>query len=281
MSIINWLLMILIVVLTMTLISISIYNQIVPSPNKYYSPLTAMLSSPTTFNDRNIANFISGSEGSLSVFIYLDPTQRSSTYQTVSQISDSVNDSVSNDYGVNFNVYSLGSASSAILSFKQFPGSSSGVDKAQIRIITVNPNNRSTSPNVETFPFKAIPVQQWVCVTLARVGRRFTVFYNNEIVSSFRTKYYPVIDTAVGWVIGDTKSSGYYAYAMASKNSFTLEDVKNQMSGVSDSRNKPILPNPTVTKIFSIFGGCPNGIFCYTAAYAPSSGINQWSSPFA
>ncbi len=61
----------------------------------------------------------------------------------------------------------------------------------------------------------------------------------------------------------------------------TLDDIKTQMSGVSDSRNKPILPNPTVTSMFSMFGGCPNGIFCYTASYAPSSGINQWSSPFA
>ena len=281
MSIINWILMILIVFLTMTLVSMAIYNQLAPSPNTYYSPLTAKLSSPTTFNDRKIANFISGSEGTLSVFIYLDPTQRSSTYQTVSQISDSVNDSVSDDYAVNFNVYSLGSSSSAILSFKQFPGSSSGVDKAEIRIITVNPKNTSTSPNVETFPFKAIPLQKWVCVTLARVGRRYTVFYNNEIVSSFRTEYYPIIDTAVGWIVGDTKSSGYYAYAMGSTNSFTLDDIKSQMSGVSDSRNKPILPNPTVTSIFSMFGGCPNGIFCYTAAYGPSTGINQWSSPFA
>ena len=277
MSIINWILLILIVFLTMTLISMAIYTKIVPSSHTYYSPTTAKLSSPTTFNDGKIANFISGSEGTLSVFIYLDPTQRSSTFKTATQPSDSVAD----NYGVNFNIYSLGSSSSAILSFKQYPGSSSGIDKAEIRIVTVNPKNASTTPNVESFSFKAIPIQKWVCVTLARVGRRYTVFYNDEIVSSFRTTNYPNIDTAAGWIIGDRKSSGYYAYAMGSTNSFTLDDVKTQMSGVSDSRNKPILPNPTVTSMFSMFGGCPNGIFCYTASYAPSSGINQWSSPFA
>jgi hypothetical protein len=260
----------------MTLVSMAIYTKMVPSPNTYYSPTTAKLSSPTTFNDRKIANFISGTEGSLSIFIYLDPTQRSSTYQTT-QSSESVADK----YGVNFNIYSLGLSSSSILTFKQYPGSSSGVDKAEIRIITVDPKNTTSNPNVESFSFKAIPIQKWVCVTLARVGRRYTVFYNNEIISSFRTKYYPIISTSVGWVVGDRKSSGYYAYAMASTNSFTLEDIKTQMNGVSDSRNKPILPNPTVTSIFSMFGGCPNGIFCYSAAYAPSSGINQWSSPFA
>lgn len=281
MSIINWILMILIVFLTMSLISMGIYTSIMPSSYKYYSPISASLTDLTTINDKKIVNFIGGSQGTLSLFIYLDPTQRSSTYQNVSRVNDSVNASVSNDYGVNFNIFSLGSSSSAILTFKQFPGSSSGIDQAEIRIITVKPNNTSTSPNVETFPFTAIPLQKWVCVTLARSGRRYTVSYNDKIVTSFRTKYYPIVDTSVGWIIGDTKSSGYYAYAMASTNAFVLEDVKKQMQSVSDSRNKPILPKPTVTSIFSMFGGCPNGIFCYTATYAPSSGINQWSSPFA
>jgi hypothetical protein len=272
--------MLLIIFLTMTLITMGIYTTIAPSSNKYLNPISSSLNSLTSFNDKKIANFISGSEGTLSVFIYLDPTQRSSTYQTVRQSSDSVNASVSDDYGVNFNIYSLGSSSAAILTFKQFPGSSSGVDQAQIRITTVKPGT-STTPNVETFLFEAIPLQKWVCVTLARSGRRYTVSYNDKIITSFRTKYYPVIATSSAWIIGDTKSSGYYAYAMASTNAFVLDDIKSQMQSVSDSRNKPILPNLSVVSIFKIFEGCPNGIFCYTASHAPSSGINKWSSPFA
>lgn len=253
---------------------------IAPNSYKYFNPISSSLKSLTSFNDKNIVNFINGSEGTLSLFIYLDPTQRSATYQTVTQSSDSVNTSVSDDYGVNFNIYSLGSGASSILTFKQFPGSSSGVDQAQIRIITAKPST-STDKNVETFLFPAIPLQKWVCVTLARSGRRYTVSYNDKIITSFRTKYYPVIATSSAWIIGDTKSSGYYAYAMASTNAFVLDDIKTQMRSVSDSRNKPILPNPSVTTIFKMFGGCPNGIFCYTASHAPSSGVNQWSSPFA
>lgn len=264
--------MILIIFIILVLISTSIYTIILPNPNTYFEPISSSLKNITTFNDNKIVNFINGSEGTLSIFIYLDPTQRTPTFGTNNNI-------------VNFNIFSLGSPQNSILSFNQYPGSSSGVNTAEISITTAKEAmTTSTARNVEKISLQAIPLQEWVCVTIARVGRRYTVFYNNKIISSFRTTYYPVIETSAAWNIGDIKSSGYYAYAMASTNAFILSDVEEQISSVADSRNKPILPNPTVTSafnIFSLFGGCPDGIFCYTASYAPSSGINLWSSPFA
>jgi len=291
MSVINWILLTLIVILLCTLISISIYNAIAPSPYIYFVPTTGMLNAVTTItgNTAALQNFIGGGEGTLSIFVYLDPTQRTPTIQKISQKSASIesssdlfeNSSTSqmND-AINFNIFTLGSGDGTILTFKQYPSSSSGIDKAELRIVTTNSYSASyAKKSIETFPIQAIPQQKWVCLTLSRIGRRYTVFYNNQTISSFRTKYYP-INSVVTWNVGDTKSSGYYAYPLVSLTSYTESDIKTRISLVADTRNKPILPRPSITNLLGAFGGCPNGIFCVNTVISQNP-INEWSSPFA
>jgi hypothetical protein len=61
----------------------------------------------------------------------------------------------------------------------------------------------------------------------------------------------------------------------------TKEDIIKQNNIIADSRNQPKLPKPSILSVFSIVGGCPNGIFCYTASSASTYGLNEWSSPYA
>ena len=291
MSVINWILLTLILILLCTLISMSIYNAIAPSPFIYFTPTTGMLNAVTTItgNTSALQNFIGGGEGTLSIFIYLDPTQRTPTIQKISQKINSIDSSsdlfedattsqINN--AINFNVFTLGAGDGTILTFKQYPGSSSGIDKAELRIVTTNSYSANyTKKSVETFPIQGIPLQKWVCLTISRIGRRYTVYYNNQTISSFRTKFYP-INSVVTWNVGDPKSSGYYAYPLVSLTSYTESDINTRISLVADTRNKPILPKPSITNLLGAFGGCPNGIFCVKTVSSQNP-INEWSSPFA
>jgi len=282
MSISNWIIMIVLVLLVLVIITLNIYYYIAPPTVTYYTPVTGKLADLTTFNDNRSKKFITNGEGSLSVFIYLDPTQRTPTYRSVSEeIRSETTDKQTSNYGLSFNIYSLGSGNSSILTFKQYPGSSSGIDTAEIRIKTVNPKDSAGTETIETFKLKAIPLQQWICVTLSKSGRRYNVFYNTELVTSFRTTYYPIISTNAAWKLGDSKSSGYYAYASAVDFAMLKSDIEAQNKLIADSRNQPKLPKPSILSVFSIFSGCPNGIFCYTASEASTYGFNQWSSPYA
>jgi len=291
MSVINWILLTLILVLICTLITMSIYNAVAPSPYIYFLPTTGTLNAVTTItgNTAALQNFIGGGEGTLSIFIYLDPTQRTPTIQKISQKSSSTSSSsdlfessttAQINNAINFNIFSLGAGDGTILTFKQYPGSSSGIDKAELRIVTTNSYSASyAKKSVETFPIKAIPLQKWVCLTISRIGRRYTIYYNTETISSFRTKYYP-INSVVTWNVGDPKSSGYYAYPLVSLSSYTESDINTRISLVADTRNKPILPKPSITNLLGAFGGCPNGIFCLNSAVSQNP-INEWTSPFA
>ena len=282
MSIANWVFMILLVLLVLIIITLNIYYYIAPPSVTYFSPVTGKLADMIAFNDNRTKKFITNGDGSLSIFIYLDPTQRTPTYRSVSQqVNNETIDAQNANHGLSFNIFSLGSGNDSILTFKQYPGSSSGVDTAEIRIKTVNPSASSGTETIESFQLKAIPLQQWICVTLSKSGRRYNVFYNTEMVSSFRTSYYPNISTNAAWRIGDSKSSGYYAYASAVDFAMTKSDIDEQNKVVADSRYQPKLPKPSILSIFSIVGGCPNGIFCYTASSASTYGFNEWSSPYA
>jgi len=275
MSILDWILLISIFVLLISLIAFGIYNKIAPSPYTYLSPLTGDLGSEkNTYNDKTIANFVKGGEGTISVFLYLNPTQRTSSVSV--HPKNDITDNSPLDKENNFTVFSLGN----FLMFKQYPSGASDKESAQLQIITV-PTTRKTE--LETFTFTPIPKQQWTCVTISRVGRRFTVYYNNTMVSSFRTKYYHVIDKTYEWQIGvssKNNSGGAYAYPYAGLYALNEQEIQKQMNYVSDTRHKPILPKPGITNFFSMFGGCPDGVFCYTKPET-SNPINAWTSPFA
>ena len=272
MSIIDWILLALIFFLILTLIAFGMYYAMVPSEYIYLNPITGQLNSQTSFNDSTITNFVKGSEGTLSVFLYLNPTQRTATYQN---IQNSIT-TTPLDTANNFTIFSIGT----YLIFKQYPSGASGNDAAQLQIITIpSGGNKDT----ESFTFPPIPKQEWICVTLTRVGRRFTVYYNNKMVSSFRTVHYPIIDSVNTWNIGvspGNNSSGLYAYPYGAQYALTETEIQKQIRSVADSRNKPILPKPMIMNVFSAFGGCPNGIFCYSDPTS-SNPINTWTSPFA
>ena len=281
MSVIDWVLLVLIIILLLTLISFSIYSSIAPNSYTYMNPIHGKLNVETTLRDPTVRNFIKGSEGSLSVFLYLHPTQRTPTFQTVAkEVRDESLAEIADQLGINNTIFRINN----YFMLKQFPAGRDGTtDKAELRIITKNTSTTANKQRIEVFPFAPIPKQQWTYVTITRVGRRFSVYYNTNLVTSFRTASYPIMTDTDAWNIGDpsNKTSGFFAYPLGANIAYTDKDIQVNSRKVSDTRNKPILPKPSIFNIFSMFGGCPNGIFCFSATDAPSNGLNAWSTPFA
>lgn len=275
MSILDWILLISICILLTSLIAFGMYNKIAPSPYKYLSPITGDLSVSTNeYRDPAITNFFKGSEGTISVFLYLNPTQRTSSVSLHARNSITSNQQI--DIENNFTIFNVGK----FLIFKQYPSGAGGKDSAQLQIVTTPTSGKT---ELETFTFPPIPKQVWTCVTVSRVGRRFTVYYNNKMVSSFRTKYYHISDNSYKWQIGTTStnnSGGVYAYPYAGFNALNEQEIQQRISSVADTRNKPILPKPGIKNFFNSFGGCPDGLFCFTKPET-SNPINAWTSPFA
>ena len=148
MSILDWILLIAICILLMSLIAFGMYNKIAPSPYKYLSPITGDLSlSTNNYSDPSIANFVKGSEGTISVFLYLNPTQRTSTVSIRPRNSITTNGKI--DIENNFTVFSLGN----FLTFKQYPSGAAGKDSAQLQIVTVPTSGKT---ELETFTFQLI-----------------------------------------------------------------------------------------------------------------------------
>ena len=284
MILIYWVLFGLIVFIGLTLIAMGIYYYVGPKKYKSLNPIDGKLDNGSlevgTPNDIT-NNFMKGSAGSLSIFIYMDPTQRTPIYLDPSQ-KQSIN--TNEIHGVStqitaqpniktmsITVFHIGSN----FSFKQFPGSASGIDTAEIEIMT----NSGTTQQVENWVVPPLPKQKWIYITISRVGRRYTLFYNNDIVASFRTINFPVIESNY-WTIGDSNSGGYFAFPLVSSRESTKIDVEERLRTFADSKNMPVLPKANITDIFSAFGGCPNGIFCFTPQQDIAS-VNAWTTPFA
>jgi hypothetical protein len=245
------------------------------------SPITGELNVQTALRDPTVSNFIKGSEGSLSVFLYLHPTQRTPTYQTVrKETKNETLADTANELSISMTIFKINN----YFMYKQFPaGRDGGADIAELRIITKNTSTAVNKQHVEVFPIAPIPKQQWTYVTVTRNGRRFSVYYNTKLVTSFRTQSYPIMTDTDVWDMGDSsgKSSGYFAYPSGANIAYNENDIQANSRKVSDTRNKPILPKPMLTDIFSMFGGCPKGIFCFSAIDPPSNSLNSWSTPFA
>lgn len=265
-------------ILMAALIAISIYYVIKPSPFNVVKPEYGSLD--RTKKDTNAAQlgtseqvtnaFTKSGEGSLAIFLYLQPIQRTATLKSsASSILGADASSV-----VLFQLMDIyGNPSLALIAHPLTQGMTELTSELRIK---------TQVGGVETIKFKPIPIQSWVYVTISRRGRRYNVFYNDEQVASFRTVQYPSMDT-VKWVFGDpnVSSGGHFAFPLLSNEESTIQDIKARMAKFADTRNKPILPKASITTMFTALRGCPDGIFCFGANTAPSDALSAWTTPFA
>ncbi len=262
----------------LALIVLSVYYAIKPFPYTVLEPSYGSLNRES--KDTNAAqlgttdqvtnSFTKTGEGTIAIFLYLNPLQRTATLQDgAGAVLGSDPSSV-----CLFQLMDIyGAPSLALITHPAGNGVSELTSELRVKM---------QDGSVETLKFKPIPIQKWIYVTVSRRGRRYNVFYNDEQVASFRTSAYPSTDT-VKWVFGDptVSSGGNFAFPLLSDRESTIQDVKQRMAKFADTRNKPILPKASITTAFAAFKGCPDGLFCFGANTAPSDALSAWTTPFA
>ena len=104
-----------------------------------------------------------------------------------------------------------------------------------------------TSPQryVETLMIPPLPLQKWTMVTVARQGRRFDVYYNDQIVLSQTTQYMPVstVSAAGGSGVnsGGEGISGQIALLNVYNYRLSTRDVYVKYHEMADTRGAPYL----------------------------------------
>jgi hypothetical protein len=160
-----------------------------------------------------------------------------------------------------------------VLRFEILPGGVSSPPTTRLVIKTQGPKFQP-----EEIPVKNFPEQKWVHVVIVREGRRFTVYYNGESVSSQRTQYFPVVNSSI-ISIGDTRLRGEFALPALRDVPLKIEEIQNELRDTSDTRYNPNKPMD-FSSFFKI--GCPNGLFCFSTSSPPQTDpLKMWTTSYA
>ncbi len=229
------------------------------------SPNVGSLAKQTAVGTSNdvLNNFISPSSATFTCYVYINSHSRGGNNIPLFRIANN-------------------------LQLNIVPSGASHEESCEFVITTQRPPSSPTDTVVtatpETFKFPRIPTQKWVLITITKEGRRFTIYYNDAIIASFRTLYYPVIPRD-GMVIGSNNLSGTFAYPTfhGEGYAFKLDDVKDYLANTSNTRHEPELPN--TQSVFDVFTNalvCPNGVFCFESTQTPQKNyLKQWTSPYS
>jgi hypothetical protein len=239
-----------------TLIAYTILNLTRPNMSSALSPKVGPLSNPT--NVGNIADvrdsFLVPPGATFSVYVFCVVTNKT---QTIGPTQEPIN------------IFQMGN----VIQLQILPGGASGSPKTRLRVQTQNNSNV-----YEDIPLKDFPQQKWVQVTVVREGRRFTVFYNGEVIGSGRTLNYPVINSSQ-LKLGDARLRGEFVRPIITPTPMRVEEIQSDLKDSSNTREEPYKPT-TFGDIFSKLG-CPSGLFCFSTAKQPTNNpLKMWQSPY-
>jgi len=230
-----------------------------PSSIQSLTPTNGRLSVNTKIATASQVNtlFQSPSSATFSVYIYLEPSQRTS----------SISPSTSSDLQP---LFSVGTS----LVLELLPPGTTTTPVARLKVLTSSRVN-----NYEYIEFPYPPTQEWVLVSVVRDSRRFTIYYNDTPIVTQLTNKYPVITTSL-LSIGSPKLNGEFAFPMLYSSARSIQDIQDYLKSTADTRGKPILPI-SWSMILPSFS-CPGGIFCPSMNVPPvNNPLKVWSSPYA
>jgi hypothetical protein len=254
------LLILLVLLMIGSVIAWLVLQNIRPNAIVSLTPKKGPVSVPTVIGASHIVrkNFFTSAGSTFTVYIHhemMDKTQQVGAYikpVTLFQFGDAVQ-------------------------FQLIPGGKSTPPTTQLVIKTQGYQQKTEIINV-----KNLPLQKWIYLGIVREGRRFTVYYNGEVITSHRLEYFPITSTT-SLKIGDPALRGYYAFPQLVGTPLDTSEMKKYEDLSSDTRHKPYLKDVSWTDMFSsIFKGCPDGLFCFSTSKPPSTNpLKTWNSRYA
>jgi hypothetical protein len=179
-----------------------------------------------------------------------------------------------------------------------------GKAMAQLAVKTQNTDasGGEVDYSVEVLNLPAVPIQKWVMITIVKTGRRYDIYYNNELVSSNKTIF--MIGTNAkrtkSTTLGDSRLSGYAGYVSMYSNSLSSADISTYYQSSSDTRGSPLLAvdlpavaggKPTGSGAGLSISGfvlnapipslCPSGSCLEPPPTRPANPMYDWTTPYA
>jgi hypothetical protein len=172
----------------------------------------------------------------------------------------------------------MGQVSNTLLQIPDLLQLNTGQSDAELLVNTYNTSTRETKQERILLP--PFPTQKWIQLTILRDGRRFDILYNDKIVASKRLEFMPPLVSAA-LTFGGLQIRGVYRQGRFFNYRLSLQQVRDELSDTSDTRNKPPTDiTMTIGNPFSIFT-CPGGFFCRGDGRQPKNALQEWETPYA
>ena len=130
-------------------------------------------------------------------------------------------------------------------------------------LLKVYTEKDETNKTMESIPLPTIPLQRWTIITIVKQGRRFDVYYGQELVASKITEFVPRVPEANrNWVAGHPLWKGQIGFFKGWNQPWTKYDVQKDVTSLVNTRGIPFYIDRgtfELTNPFSVecpFGNC-------------------------
>lgn len=144
---------------------------------------------------------------------------------------------------------------------------------SQFRVITGQEES-------EVIALPSFPLQKWIYVAILRSGRRFDIYYNDDLVASHTFDKYP-INSPYPLRLGDSNLLGHAVHVLVANKRISAAEAALERRRLVDGAGAPRgirLPALQSVNLPDVPGGCIPGLTCNTIGPAP--GFNVWGTLF-
>ena len=129
-------------------------------------------------------------------------------------------------------------------------------------LLKVYTEKDSANQYMESIPLPTIPLQRWTIITIVKQGRRFDVYYGQELVASKITEFVPrPPEPNRNWIAGNEKWKGNIGFFKGWQQPWTKSDVQKDVTSLVNTRGVPFYidqPPMEFSNPFK-FDACPFG----------------------
>ena len=142
-------------------------------------------------------------------------------------------------------------------------GYTSQTDKPYVpALLKVQTAKNDSDKYVEAIPLPTIPLQKWVIITIVKQGRRFDVYYGQELVASKILNYVPVPPEGNrNWMAGHKLWKGQIGFFNGVNDNWSKFNVQSDVKQLVNTRGVPFYLDqiPIDFKTMFTIPSCPFG----------------------